>query len=133
MTSAPASVRSLTVPTVADARRAVGALPGSVLLFGSVARGEASLGSDIDVVVVVDRVGDEQFSLQRLQEEGELANRAGEVCGFPVQVWLVDWPEWRSRSPVWGTVEHEARTQGRWLRRVPPGPDAKWKKRMSAS
>ena len=53
---------------------------------------------------------------------------AGEVCGCPVKVWLVDWSEWRSRSPLWGTVEHEARTEGRWLRRERPGPAVRWEK-----
>ena len=132
MTAASVSARPLTAPTVADARRTVAALPGSVLLFGSVARGEGSSNSDIDVVVVVDRLETEQFSASRLEEERELARRASEVCGCPVQVWLVDWSEWRSRSSVWGTVEHEARTQGKWLKRVPPGPAVRWEKRMSA-
>ena len=49
-------VRSLVVigettslaPTVDDARRVAEVLPGSVLLFGSVARGDATPGSDIN-------------------------------------------------------------------------------------
>ena len=107
-------------------------MPGSVVLFGSVARGEGSSNSDIELVVVVDRLDTEQFSVPRLYEERGLAHRAGRACGWPVQVWLVDWAEWRSRSPVWGTVEHEARTQGKWLRQAPPGPEVRWEKRMSA-
>ena len=132
MTTVSDSVRTSTAPTVADARRAAGVLPGSVLLFGSVARGEGSSNSDIDVVVVVDRLDTEQFSVPRLEEERGLARRAGRACGWPVQVWLVDWAEWRSRSPVWGTVEHEARTQGTWLKQVPPGPEVRWEKRIPA-
>ena len=132
MTTVSASIRSSTAPTVADARRAARALPGSVLLFGSVARGEGSSISDIDVVVVVDRLDTEQFSAPRLEDERRLARRAGSACGWPVQVWLVDWAEWRSRSPVWGTVEHEAHAQGIWLNQVPPGPEVRWDKRMSA-
>ena len=132
MTTSVESVRPLAAPTVVDARRAALALPGSVLLFGSVARGEGSSGSDVDVVVVVDRLESEQFSASRLEEERELARRASEVSGCPVQVWLVDWSEWWSRSSVWGTVEHEARTQGKWLKRVPPGRAVRWEKRMSA-
>ena len=132
MTTTSASVRALTAPTVADARRAAGVLPGSVLLFGSVARGEGSSNSDIDMVVVVDRLDTEQFSVPRLKEEQGLARTAGRACGRRVQVWLVDWAEWRSRSPVWGTVEHEARAQGTWLKQVSPGPEVRWQKRMSA-
>ena len=132
MTAPSVSARTLTAPTVADARRVVAALPGSVLLFGSVARGEGSSNSDIDLVVVVDRLETEQFSPSRLEEERGLARRASEACGCPVQVWLVDWPEWWSRSSVWGTLEHEALTQGKWLRRVPPGPAVRWEERVSA-
>ena len=132
MTTVSDSIRTSMAPTVADARRAAGVLPGSVLLFGSVARAQGSSNSDIDLVVVVDRLDTEQFSVPRLDEERGLARRAGRAGGWPVQVWLVDWAEWRSRSPVWGTVEHEARTQGTWLRRVPPGPEVRWEKGMSA-
>lgn len=47
---------------------------GLAYVFGSVARGEASAGSDLDVAVL----GDAPFSLQRL---GELAERLARATG----------------------------------------------------
>lgn len=49
-------------PTIGDARRAPDALgrvldPGEVLSFGSVARGKQGAGSDLDLVLVFDDLG----------------------------------------------------------------------------
>ena len=63
---------------------------------------KGSSTSDIDLVVILDRLDTEQFSTLRLEEERELARMAGEVCVCPVKVWLVDWSEWRSRFPALG-------------------------------
>ncbi len=90
-------------PTVEDAHRACGALPGSVFLFGSVARGTARKMSDIDLMVITDRVEGDYGSGKRKNLGIDLAREAREACGFRVQVFLVDWVEWKSRSVVWGT------------------------------
>ena len=105
-----------------DAHRACGALPGSVFLFGSVARGTARKESDIDFMVITDRVEGDYGSDKRKNLGIDLAREAREACGFRVQVFLVDWVEWKSRSVVWGTFEHEADSYGLWVRQIEPGP-----------
>jgi len=86
-------------PTVADARRAAEVLAdagaGRVLLYGSVARGEQTPDSDIDLVAVFDELGD---YADRWRREGALAEAARQACGWPVQVKVTDRPEWRVRS-----------------------------------
>ena len=113
------------VPTVGDARRVAEVLPGSVLLFGSVARGDATPGSDINVVVVLDdarRV--ETGCLIGLQKD--LGDLGWEVVDCPVRVIVVDWPEWVSRQRVPGRVEHAAGSHGIWLKRHAPGSAVEW-------
>ena len=90
--------RSAGPPTVTDARRAAEALVLSgaeeVLLFGSLARGEETEQSDIDLVAVfadIDYGRRRELSL-RLEEA---ARRA--VGHRPVQVMVTDRPEWRNR------------------------------------
>lgn len=87
------------VPTVADARRAAEVLAdagaGRVLLYGSVARGEQTPDSDIDLVAVFDDLGD---YADRWRRKGTLAEAARNACGWPVQVLVTDRPEWRIRS-----------------------------------
>ena len=90
--------RSADPPTVADARRAAEALVLSgaeeVLLFGSVARGEATGDSDIDLVAVFADIDYEtRWELAR-RLEAAASNAAGDR---PVQVMVTDRPEWRNR------------------------------------
>ena len=112
----------MTPPTVADARQAASALPGSVLLFGSVARGEATPDSDIDLICVVDSVEDRRRGNVGL----ELSAAAREACSRPVDVIVADWPHWLSWRSLPSTVEHRAWREGMWLRRRPPGPKTDW-------
>ena len=119
------------VPTVEDAEPAGAALPGSVFLFGSVARGAAQKGSDIDFMVITDRVEGDYGSDKRKNLGIDLAREAQEACGFRVQVFLVDWVEWKSRSVVWGTFEHEAASYGLWVRQLKPGPQVQRDRLMS--
>ncbi len=65
-----------------------------VLLYGSVARGDASAHSDIDLVAVFDDI---DYS-QRLQLRVSLARAAEEVAGRPVEVHVTDRPEWQRRT-----------------------------------
>lgn len=90
--------RSADPPTVADARRAAAALvlagAEEVLLFGSVARGEATDASDIDLVAVFADIDYEtRWELAR-RLEAAASNAAG---NRPVQVMVTDRPEWRNR------------------------------------
>lgn len=65
-----------------------------VLLHGSVARGEATEGSDIDLVAVF---ADLDYATRR-DLRSELETRATDWLPFPVQVHPTDLPEWATRS-----------------------------------
>ena len=93
------SVGALRVaPSVSDAERAAEALAAAgvavVLLYGSVARGEQSADSDIDLVAVLD---DLDYST-RWRRKADLGALATEAAGWPVQVRVTDRPEWEHRS-----------------------------------
>ena len=64
-----------------------------VLLFGSVARGDAGAGSDIDLVAIF---ADLEYS-ERGERRRELEVAARAVVPWPVQVRVTDRPEWRAR------------------------------------
>ena len=65
-----------------------------VLLFGSVARGDAGEGSDIDLVALF---ADIDYAQRRILKR-RLEEAAGEAVGrWPVQVVVTDRPEWRAR------------------------------------
>ena len=87
------------VPTRADAVAAAEALVAAgaeeVLLFGSVARGDADRDSDIDLVALF---ADIDYA-QRHDLKKRLEAVAGAVVddGWPVQVVVTDRPEWRAR------------------------------------
>lgn len=68
---------------------------GRVLLFGSVARGEATERSDIDLVAIFDDLGDYRTRAQRRCALEEKARRAS---GCPVDVMVTDAPEWAVRT-----------------------------------
>ena len=124
MTEAPA--RDVPVPTIHDARRAAEVLPGSVMLFGSVARGEAGPWSDIDLMCVVDDVA----TSERAGMELALLKRGRRACGWKVEVVLTDWPGWLSWKKWPSTLESSASREGIWLKHQPPGPGVNWNKKM---
>ena len=78
----------------AAARELVDAGASRVLLFGSVARGEAGAASDIDLVAVFD---DLDYS-RRLSVQLDLMAAGEAAAGRRVDVHVTDWPEWRRRS-----------------------------------
>lgn len=95
-----ALVASRCLPTLEDARRAAVALeealdPGEVLLFGSVAHGAQGPGSDLDLVLVFDDLGD--YSDRR-----SIVDRARKTVrgatGFGCDVRVTDRPEWEVRA-----------------------------------
>ena len=118
--------RTASVPTVEDARRVAEALPGSVLLFGSVAKNKATSRSDIDLLVIVDHLDRDDLGrlstyLDRLDDDAyEVDTRASLV--------VIDWPEWKSRRRVPPRVEYEADSRGVWLRKRSPGASVQWEK-----
>ena len=85
-------------PCVADAERAAEAVAAEgvseVLLFGSVARGDAGPYSDIDLVAIH---GDLDYSIRR-ERSDELGRLASAATGHRVFVYVTDWPEWTRRS-----------------------------------
>ncbi|MCY3953897.1 MAG: nucleotidyltransferase domain-containing protein [bacterium] len=85
------------VPSRADAERAarrlIDAGVDEVLLFGSVARGDACTDSDIDLVAVLT---DLDYSERHVCRR-ELEAAASAVVPWPVQVHVTDRPEWRAR------------------------------------
>lgn len=86
------------VPSRADAERAAALLVSAgvsrVVLFGSVAREEATEDSDVDLVAIYD---DLDYS-ERFDRERDLSRLAADEIGHPVDVLVTDRPEWRARS-----------------------------------
>ena len=93
------SLDVVAVPDIAAARRAAAQLidagAGRVLVFGSVARGEAAEGSDIDLVAIFDDLGD--YS-SRARRRCALEAKARKATGCPVDVMVTDAPEWAVRT-----------------------------------
>ena len=114
-------------PSIRDARRAAEMLPGSVRLFGSVARGETTASSDIDLLVILDDVDYGQVSSIARELWWEAHNRTG----LPLDIWVSDWPRWESNIIHPFTLEGRALKDGRWLRYVPPGSEVKWEKKVA--
>ncbi len=92
-----AVVAPVGVPTREDAEAAASVLIAAgveeVLLFGSVARGDASDTSDIDLVAIF---ADMDYAEREVRRR-ELEAAAREVVSWPVQVHVTDRPEWRAR------------------------------------
>ncbi len=65
-----------------------------VVLFGSVARGEATEHSDIDLVAIYDDID----YRHREAKKRELTARAECTVGYEVDVVVTDRPEWKARS-----------------------------------
>ena len=83
-----------------DARRAAERIntvldPAEVLVFGSVASGCATAGSDVDLVVVFDDLGD---YTQRRELAHQARTAAEQAVGFPCDVRVTDRAEWRVRT-----------------------------------
>ncbi|WP_419842812.1 nucleotidyltransferase family protein [Candidatus Poriferisodalis sp.] len=125
----------MTVPTLADARRAAERLAeghgvGQVLLFGSLARGEACEGSDIDLVAVFDDLGDYRT---RRDLRLELLDVAEAVAGCAVDLRVTDRAEWRLRCErVSNSFERHVSSDVVALVDLPAG-DVDWDKARAAS
>lgn len=94
------SVVKVGAPVLGEARRAAEALMavgvGQVWLFGSLARGEEGVVSDIDLVAVFD---DLDYG-RRWRVEAELRAAASAAAGQLVDVVVTDRPEWRIQRGV---------------------------------
>ena len=91
-------------------RRLADATPARtrVVLFGSRARGENGVGSDVDVLVIEPTVEDPMRESVRLR-------RALRGLGVPIDVLVITQDEADRRSVVRGTVVERAFREGRTL------------------
>ena len=116
-----------------DARRAVDALrrvldPGEVLLFGSVARGEQVAGSDLDLVLVFDDLGD---YTDRHRIAGEAREAVRDAVGLGCDVRVTDRPEWEVRTKrCRSTFEAHIASHAVTLLSRPPAPAIDWDKEI---
>ena len=118
-------------PRRADAERAATALAGAgvarVVLFGSVARGNATERSDIDLMAIYD---DLDYT-DRWDRRAELSSLAAAAAGYPVDVVVTDRAEWRVRTTqVHTSMESRAARQGAVLADRPPREVVEWDKEM---
>ena len=81
------------------------ARPKRIILFGSRCRGDAAATSDVDLIVVKDRVAD------RLGELVELDRSLAGIT-MPVDILLVSEDEFADRATQPGTVERAASREG---------------------
>jgi predicted nucleotidyltransferase len=84
------------------------ARPSRVILFGSHGRGDADEGSDLDLMVIEQKVDN------RYQEMIRLRQAVGQI-GIGVDVLVYTEREYERRSQVPGTVLYWARKEGRSL------------------
>lgn len=98
MYAAVVATTTAQAPTAREAQRAADRLAaagaGRVLLFGSVARGRATAGSDIDLVAIFDDI---DYS-ERYRIRSALCEVAASVVESPVEVFVTDRAEWRRRT-----------------------------------
>ncbi len=108
------------------AKVVAGAGAGSVLLFGSVARGEAHPQSDIDLMVIYD-----DLDYARRQDlTRELEGLARAEVGCSVDVHLTDRPEWKMRTEqVFTSFENRVKSHALLLVDREPG-EVDWDKEM---
>ena len=124
-----AARRAESAPSESDAEQVADAFITAgvceVWLFGSVARGESTESSDINLVAVY---ADLDYA-QRWNREHELAELGKQVSGQPVAVLVTDLPEWEIRSKLLTTFERRVRDQARLLRSRPISPpEVRWDK-----
>ncbi|MDE0234356.1 MAG: nucleotidyltransferase domain-containing protein [bacterium] len=124
-------VRLRIVPTMEDAQRTAAVLAalgaGEVVLFGSVARGHAEPGSDIDLIVIYD---DLDYNT-RNRKENELVAVAGDYVDCRLDLYVIDRPEWKMRTrQVVTSFQRWARLEGTVLHSRPPSGPINWDKKM---
>ena len=121
----------LSAPSVDDAERAAAALEKHgaryVLLFGSLARGQACQGSDIDLVAIFDDLGD--YST-RCDLRDALISAAEDASGWPVDILVSDRPEWLARTAMQTTIESHIDETKLVLRDLTPSGPIDWGKQL---
>lgn len=119
-------------PTLEDARAAAAVAvdrgAGMVMLFGSVARGEATADSDIDLIVVFDDLGcyDDRYEIKK-----EIDAAASAATGYEVRAHVTDRAEWRKRSTeVTASFEASLGDDLISLHEAAPETDIDWGKKI---
>ena len=97
-----------------------------VLLFGSVARGEADERSDIDLVAVFDDI---DYS-QRFVLRNRLATAAEDAAGHPVEVIVTDRPEWQRRTSAVSSSFEAGIAAGAMVLVERPAGSVRWDKEI---
>ena len=110
-------------PTPEDAKRAAEVLldagAGTVLVYGSVARGEATEDSDIDLVAIYDNIDYDR----RHKIVSELEEAASDAADHYVGVFVTDRPEWKKRTEhVPTSFEHRISREAITVADTDPGP-----------
>ena len=120
----PADRAAASCPVLRDAETAAAAVGSAradvarIMLFGSVARGQATHCSDIDLVVLIDDLGDYR---RRDEIKDQLTDAAQAAVGHPVHIHLSDLPEWRARTEK-VSASFEASLTGQLLPLLSRGP-----------
>ena len=82
----------------------------AVVLYGSYARGDARPGSDVDVMVVLDRLGDYWAEAHRLWDLAYAASAGAGRWDVLLSAALADDDEYRAeRLPLYGNVRREGK------------------------
>lgn len=89
-------------------RAAAAECPLQIFVFGSYARGDADMGSDLDLLVVEREVHDKAAEYLKL-------HRAVGSVGVGVDVLVFSREEFERRSQVQGTVPYWAKKEGKLL------------------
>ena len=112
---------------MAAATALIDAGAAEVLLFGSVARGDAGPHSDIDLVAIF---ADLEYAERHVRQR-ELQAAASEAVPCPVQVFVTDRPEWHARvERVPTSLEHRAAGEAVVVATASACRPVDWKKGM---
>ena len=82
--------------------------PIKIILFGSYARGEETPDSDVDIMVIEDKVNHQGMEMVRLRKA---AGRIAPGVGIDILVYPME----KTRDPVPGTVLYWALSEGKIL------------------
>ena len=99
-----------------------------VLLHGSVARGDARPGSDIDLVAVFDDLGDysDRPEIARTAQAG-----TADAAGCPCEVLVTDRPEWAARVSLATSIESAIREEAVDVVSLPEASPVDWGKEIA--
>ena len=108
--------------TVKTAHLVAATLPGTVMLVGSLARGETHEESDIDLICIVD----ESCDPDRMLDE-KMSDKAEAMVGLRVDVLKVDWPTWIEQTKVSTSLLGSCLRDGVMLKWERPRTTSPWR------